>query len=243
MNHFNVPGLSVTYFSNGEIAWNKHFGTLEKGTDKTVNKNTIFHACSVSKMITALCILRLVQDGKLDLHKDVNDYLKLWKIPDNDFVNEVKITLANLLAHQAGFYDCEGSFCPYKKGDSIPKPIDILKGLTSYNPEEVHVKYAPETDCEYSDAGYCVMSQVLEDVFGETIPQVAKRFIFEPLGLTRTFFWEMGKDSYCGISMLDCAVGHDNDGEIVEEVRAVYPTSKVRLYGQRQMNWQVSLLI
>jgi len=223
MNHFNIPGVGIAYFSNGEISWSRHFGTLEKGTDKAVNDNSIFHACSISKMITALCVLRLAQDEKLDLRKDVNEYLASWKIPDGEFISEKKITLANLLAHQAGFYDCEGSFGPYKNGDNIPRVIDILKGTTSYNPEEVHAKYAPETDCAYSDAGYCVISQVLEDVLGETIPQIAQRLVSEPLGLKRTFFWELGKDSYGGISMLDCVVGHDNDGEIVEGTRAAYP--------------------
>jgi len=223
MNYFNVPGVSITYFNNGEISWSKHFGTLERRKDKAVDDNTIFHACSISKMVTALCILRLVQDGKLDLYKDVNEYLSSWKVPTNDFVSNKKVTLANLLAHQAGFYDCDGSFGPYKNGDSIPAVIDILKGTTSYNPEIVHAKYTPETDCQYSDAGYCVISQVLLDVLGESVPQVAKQIIFEPLGLKSTFFWEMGKDSYDEISMLDCADGHDNNGEVVEGIRASYP--------------------
>jgi len=223
MNHFNVAGVSVTYFANGEIGWGKHFGTLEKGTDKAVNESSIFHACSISKMITSLCVLRLAQDGALDLYRDVNEYLTSWKFPDSDFTREKKITLANLLSHQAGLYDCEGSFSPYKRGEVIPRAIDILKGVSHYNPEEVHAKFVPETDCEYSDAGYCVISQLLEDVFGETIPQIAKRIVFDSLGLKRTFFWELGRDSYDGISLSDCAVGHDSNGEIVEDIRACYP--------------------
>ena len=67
MEHFNVPGVSVTYFSNAKIQWSKYFGVQEAGTNKAVSKNSIFHACSISKMITALCVLRLAQDGVLDL--------------------------------------------------------------------------------------------------------------------------------------------------------------------------------
>ncbi|MCL2217330.1 MAG: beta-lactamase family protein [Defluviitaleaceae bacterium] len=222
MNHFNVPGVSVAYFSDNKIGWSKYFGTLEKGTDKIVDDNSIFHACSISKMITAICVLKLVQCGELDLHKDVNEYLKSWKITDNEFTKAKKTTLANLLAHQAGLYDCEGSFSPCKNDDA-PSPADILKGITPYNPEEVNVKYKPETDCEYSDAGYCIISQILLDVLGESIPQAAKRIVFKPLGLTRTFFWEPGKNSYDDISIGDCAIGHDKNGEVVEEIRAAYP--------------------
>jgi len=174
-------------------------------------------------MITALCVLRLAQDGKLDLHKDVSEYLTSWQIPNSEFTSKKKITLANLLAHQAGFYDCEGSFGPYKYGDTIPKTIDILKGTTPYHPEEAHAKYVPETDCVYSDVGYCIISQVLEDVLGKTVPQIAKGFIFEPLGLKSTFFWEMGKDSYNGIDMANCAAGHDTSGENIKEIRVCYP--------------------
>ena len=223
MKHFNVPGVSVTSFVNGQINWSKHFGVMQKGTENIVTDESIFHACSISKMITALCVLKLAQDGKLDLHKDVNEYLISWKIPNSEFVREKKITLANLLAHQGGFYDYDGSFSPYRKGDAIPKAINILEGSTSYNPEKARPKYIPETDCEYSDTGYCVVSQVLEDTLGETIQQVAKRTIFEPLGLKKTFFWELGKDSFDGINMSDCVVGHDNDGSVVETIRAYYP--------------------
>jgi len=223
MNHFNVPGVSVTYFADGKIGWGKHFGVLEKGTNKTVNDDSIFHACSISKMITAICVLKLAQQKELDLYKDVNEYLTSWKIPENDFTKKNKITLANLLAHQAGLRDSEGSFGHYKSGDVIPSPIDILKGTTPYNAEEVSAKYEPETDCEYSDAGYCIISQVLLDVLNESIPQAAKRIIFNPLGLKRTFFWEVGKNSYSDIPIEDCAAGHDNNGDVVEEIRAAYP--------------------
>jgi len=201
MKHFNVPGVSVTHFADNTVQRSKHFGVLEKGTGNMVNNNSIFHACSISKMITALCVLRLVQDGVLDLYKDVNEYLSSWKISESQFTNNTKITLANLLAHQAGFYD-DGE---------------------DFSLETARILYVPETNCEYSDIGYRVISQVLLDALGETVPQIAARLIFEPLGLKRAFFWEPGKDSYDDISMADCAVGHDNSGNIVKEIRMVYP--------------------
>ncbi|MCL2361811.1 MAG: beta-lactamase family protein [Defluviitaleaceae bacterium] len=223
MNHFNIPGVGLTYFADGEIGWSKYFGTLEKGTDNVVDDNSIFHACSMSKMITAICVLRLAQYGELDLYKDVNEYLTSWKIPDNEFTKNKKVTLANLLAHQAGLYDLEGSFAPYKNGDCIPSTVDILRGITPYNSEEVRLKYEPEADWEYSDVGYCIISQVILDVLGETIPQTAKWVIFNPLGLTRTFFWKPGKNDYDNILMDDCAIGHNKHGNVVKEVRAAYP--------------------
>ena len=214
MNHFNTPGVSVTYFTEGKIDWSKHFGTLENGTNKTVDDHSIFHACSMSKMITAICVLKLAQCGELDLHKDVNEYLTSWKLPDSEFTKTKKITLANLLAHQGGLRDYDDSFNPCTNGS--PSLIYILN-------KSVNMQYAPETDCEYSDAGYCIISQVILDVLGETVSQAASWIIFKPLGLTRTFFWEPTKNEYDGISLDNCAIGHDKRGNVVKEVRAVYP--------------------
>lgn len=221
MCNFYVPGVSVSYFEEAKIKWNRCFGVNEKDTEQMINNKSIFHACSISKMITALCVLRLAQDGILDLHIEANSYLTSWKIPDNDFTKEKKITLLSLLSHQAGFYDIDGSFEPYQNGDGIPKNIDILKGTTRYNMEEVHPKYIPETQFAYSDAGYCVIEQIIEDVTGETIVQIAERLIFKPLALKSTFFWEIGKEREFDLD--NCVVGHDNKGNVVGEIRACYP--------------------
>lgn len=223
MNHFNVPGVGIVYFGQLKPQWSQYLGVLQKGSAKTVNNKSIFHACSISKMITSLCVLKLTQDGILDLNKDVNDYLSSWKIPDNDFTRQKQVTLAHLLSHQAGFYDVEGSFEPYKTSDKPPKAIDILQGTTSYHPEAVQVKYVPGTNFAYSDAGYSVIEQILEDVLGESISQLAKRLIFKPLQLRSTFFWEIDKELASQIDLSDCAVGHNRHGEIVAEIRACYP--------------------
>ena len=213
MAHFHVPGVSVTYFDDGEIRWSKCYGVLEAGSSHEVTPNSIFHACSMSKMVTALCILRLAQENKLSLYADVNDHLTTWRVPDGGLLAERKVTLANLLAHQAGICDIEGSFGPHEKGDVIPKHADLLRGMST-------MAYAPETNFDYSDAGYCVIAQVVEDMLGETIPQLAERYIFEPLGLKRTFFWALGGEAR---DIFECAVGHDHNGEVVEGKRVCYP--------------------
>jgi CubicO group peptidase (beta-lactamase class C family) len=223
MADYHVPGVSVTYFSDGKISWNKGYGILEKGTLNYVNEYSIFHACSISKMITTLCTLKLVEAGVLDLYADANSYLTTWKIPDNNFTKEKTITLAHLLSHQAGFYDIDGSFEPYQDGDLITTNMDILKGVTKYNSEEVQAKYVPESDHSYSDAGFCVIEQILEDTTGKSIVQLADEYVFTPLQLKRTFFWEIGKELSTKLDIADCAVGHDCIGEIVEGLRAQYP--------------------
>ena len=223
MNHFNVPGVGVTYFEGAAIKWNQCFGTLEQGTQAGIDEHSIFHACSISKMVTAICVLKLAQDGILDLNLDVNEYLTSWKIPENEFTAQKKVTLMHLLSHQAGFYDPDGSFSPYQKNGMIPSAIDILSGITSYNPEEVRAKYIPGTECHYSDAGYVVIGQIIEDVTKEAVSRVAQTYIFEPLEFVSTFFWEVGKALPQHINSADLVAGHDKKGKVVDDKRAIYP--------------------
>ena len=222
MEHFKVPGMSATVIDNGKIIETKTEGILEKGDKKNVDSSSIFHACSMSKMITAICVLRLSQENKLDLTKNVNEYLSTWKIPDNEFTVNTKVTLSNLLAHQAGFYDVDGSFGHYQKGDNVPSNLDILRGVTKYNPEKLEVKYEPETDFCYSDAGYVVIHQVLNDVFGKSIAQIAQELIFDPLKLKNIFFWKVGEIFLKNDLDVNLVAGHDSDGNLVPEIRASY---------------------
>jgi CubicO group peptidase (beta-lactamase class C family) len=225
MNVWRVPGVSVTYFEDENIRCSKSFGTLERDTGKSVTGDSIFHACSMSKMITAVCVLKLIETGALDVYVDVNQYLLTWKIPESDFTGEQKINLAHLLSHTAGFRDIDGSFEPYIKGDVIPSNLDLLTGATPYNSEAVCPKYTPETDFAYSDAGYCVIEQILQDTTGKNICQLAVELVFKPLGLKNTLFWQIGEEEKL-FSMYHeekLAVGHDNGGKIVEQIRARYP--------------------
>lgn len=225
MVKLHVPGVSIAFFDKGEIKWTKVYGVLEANKPQKVSVDTPFHACSISKMVCAMCILRLVQEGELDLHSDVNRYLSSWQLRENEFTKQRKVTIANILSHQAGLRDIDGSFMPYKEGDAIPAALDLLRGTTAYNGEEVSVKYIPETDFSYSDAGYCILEQIVEDRLGLTIPKLAEQFIFAPLNLQKTFFFEIGEplQSSKRIAPNECAAGHHKDGSLVEEVRACYP--------------------
>ncbi|PYV53407.1 MAG: hypothetical protein DMG96_37135 [Acidobacteria bacterium] len=69
---------------------------------KTATSETLFQAASISKPVSALAALHLVQEGKLSLDEDVNDKLHTWKVPDNQFTANEKVTLRRILSHSAG---------------------------------------------------------------------------------------------------------------------------------------------
>jgi CubicO group peptidase (beta-lactamase class C family) len=99
MEIYNVPGLSIAVMDNFEIAWAKGYGVTEAGGDTPVTTRTLFQAGSVSKPVAAIATMSLVQQGELSLDQDVNVKLKSWKVPENEFTKDQKITLRRILSH------------------------------------------------------------------------------------------------------------------------------------------------
>ena len=118
MKALNVPGLTVTAIDDFKPAWTKTYGVTEAGTSTPVTAATLFQAGSISKPVTATGALYLVEQGKLSLDANINDYLKTWKVPDNEFTATQKVTLRRLLSHSAGL--TVHGFPGYAVGEPIP---------------------------------------------------------------------------------------------------------------------------
>lgn len=222
MHKSNTPGLGITVFHKGKIDCCIGFGVLQAGTQYKATTHSLFHACSISKMITSMGVLCLVQEGVLDLDEDVNKYLASWKVRENKYTTAKKVTLNDLLSHQAGFMDPEGSFDIYIKTDPLPVLNDILMGVTRYNPRPLEIMYEPSSQYCYSDAGFCVVEKIIEDSTGGNFADVMNQLIMIPLGLKRSFFWNHFNDKAI-TEDYEIAVGHDQYGRIVDGKRAYYP--------------------
>jgi CubicO group peptidase (beta-lactamase class C family) len=101
MNDLHVPGVSIAVIHDGEVQWARGFGFASIG-GPSVQPETLFQAGSISKPVSAVAALALVQAGKLDLDADVNLALKSWKVPACSYSDESKVTLRRLLNHSAG---------------------------------------------------------------------------------------------------------------------------------------------
>ena len=101
MAQLRIPGASVAFIHDGGIEWTLEFGVARKG-GTLVTPDTVFQAASVSKLLTALLVMRLVEEGRLQLDTDANNYLKTWKVPQNEFTRKSRVTLRRLLSHSAG---------------------------------------------------------------------------------------------------------------------------------------------
>ena len=102
MEHYKTPGVSIAVINDNQIEWTKSYGTIDVNTGVPVTNETIFEAASTSKFLTAVLALHFVEQGVIDLNINVNNYLKSWHVPENEFTQEEKVTLHRLLTHQAG---------------------------------------------------------------------------------------------------------------------------------------------
>ncbi|MEK4485838.1 serine hydrolase domain-containing protein [Psychrobacillus sp. FSL H8-0484] len=219
MKHYNVPGLSIALLGNGQIIGTENYGLLEVESDRKVNENSIFSACSISKFLTGMLAMKLINEGLLDLDDDVNERLVSWKVPENDYTKNKKVTLRNLLSHQSGIKDPEGSFSELNSKKEIPLMVELLEGETSYCKVPIEVKCEPESEFHYSDAGFCIIQQLIEDVTEKPFHLVMNEQIFESLGIENsqlnTRLLKMDRENF--------SCGHNKNGELVDGKYPIYP--------------------
>ncbi|MGE7690026.1 serine hydrolase domain-containing protein [Lysinibacillus sp. NPDC097214] len=219
MKHYNVQGLSITLLEGGEISGTENYGLLEVESDRKVNENSIFSACSISKFLTGILAMKLVEEGLLDLDDDVNESLVSWKVPENDFTKNKKVTLRNLLSHQSGIKDPEGSYYELNSKIGIPSMVELLEGQTPYCKTPIDVKCEPESEFHYSDAGYCIIQQLIEDGTEKPFHKVMNEQIFEPLGMANSQF----NTPMLEVDRQNFSCGHNKNGKLVDGKYPIYP--------------------
>lgn len=185
MAELNVPGVSIAVIRQGQIEWARGFGVKEVG-GAPVTADTLFQAASISKPVFALGVLRLVEQGKLDLDKDVNQYLKTWKLPDNEYTRRKKVTLRGILSHSAGL--TVHGFPGYEAGETLPSVPQILDGAKPANTPAIRVDVVPGTLYRYSGGGYVLAQQLLVDVTGIPTAKYLQDTVLAPLGMSHSTY-------------------------------------------------------
>lgn len=211
MQHYQVAGLSFSLIEEGQISKTEHFGYLESGSDKRVDDTIIFNACSINKFLTALLVMKLVEQGYFHLDEDVNHKLLSWKVPENHYTKVKKVTLRNLLCHQSGIKDPPASFSELQPMQAYPTMGEILNGQSSFCHMPIAVSYEPEREFHYFDAGFCIIQQLIEDVTGKPFSLVMDEFIFTPLNMKNSVFAPKLHDT----EQYALACGHHKNGEVV----------------------------
>ncbi|MGH7943424.1 MAG: serine hydrolase domain-containing protein [Opitutaceae bacterium] len=207
MRNYGVPGISVAVIDNGRIAWAKGYGIADSRTGVPVTVETLFQAASISKPMAALAALSLVDDGSLDLDQNVNQYLKSYRIPENDFTRPQKVTLRMLLSHSSGVgeFEYRDSFA---KGRTATL-LEILDGKQPADNLPVVVTSVPDSGYAYSKAGYDILQQLLVDVSRQSFNDLMTSRVFRSLGMAHSTFKQQP-----GLSQFVVATGHSAGGDV-----------------------------
>jgi CubicO group peptidase (beta-lactamase class C family) len=186
MKHYKVPGLSVAFFDHKQILWSRTYGFADVASKRPITTETLFQAASISKPVSALAALRLVQEGNLNLDEDVNLKLRNWKVPESEFTKEEKVTLRRILSHSAGL--TVHGFPGYASNEALPTIVQILNGEKPANTAPIRVDIAPGTVWRYSGGGYVMMQLLLNDVTGKPFPQILHDLVLQPAGMTHSTY-------------------------------------------------------
>ncbi|MCB0600867.1 MAG: beta-lactamase family protein [Saprospiraceae bacterium] len=215
MDHYHVPGVSIAVVKDGKMRWARGYGMANTQSGTRVDTSTLFQAGSISKPLAALGALKLVEAGRLDLDADVNNYLKSWKVPDNRFTNQDKVTLRLLLTHSAGM--TVHGFPGYAQSDTMPSLVEVLDGKGNTPP--IVADTFPGSLWRYSGGGYTVMQQMIEDVSGLPFTSFLDDSILRPLGMHNSTYAQ----PLIASRHPQASAAYDRSGTLIEGLWHNYP--------------------
>jgi CubicO group peptidase (beta-lactamase class C family) len=185
MKEHNIVGVTLSIVQNGEIILLKGYGFADRESRKPVDPlKTLFRPGSTSKLFTWTAVMQMVEDGKLDLDTDVQEYLD-FQLPERLFGENNSepepITLRHLLTHTAGFED-QGSGLFVLSAEEMASLENLLKNNI---PARV---FPPGTVIAYSNYGTALAGYIVERLSGLPFAEYIEQSIFKPLGMQNSTF-------------------------------------------------------
>ncbi|WP_190138512.1 serine hydrolase domain-containing protein, partial [Streptomyces longispororuber] len=206
MERCRVPGVGLALLHGGELVAVEAYGAAADGVPLT--PATPFQTGSLSKHVTALGVLRLADDGVLDLDADVNTYLTSWRVPGG--AGEQPVTLRQLLGHRSGLSSTPGN--GFHPAAAAPALLDLLRGTADPEVPPVTRGAVPGSAFRKANAHYVVVQQALEDATGEPFAALMRRLVLDPLGMRDSSFAQDFPD-HAGQPV---ALGHDAEGRVLD---------------------------
>ena len=181
-----VAGAGIVVVENGAPSVEVYWGKADVSADIDVTPDTTFRAGSISKNVTSLIALRLIEQGQLDPYSPVSKIAPDIQI-DNQWADDAPVLIIHLLEHTAGLPG--SSYREYSENKPDATPSEYLDAIGRFE-----TRWPPGTLYSYSNAGHTILARVLEVVSGQDFDTLAKDEVFDPLGMTETSFATYGVD-------------------------------------------------
>lgn len=205
MKRYDITGVQLTLFDHEDVK-TKTYGYKDLDSKRLIDDQTVFRAQSLSKTITAVLILKLVEEGDIDLDDPLDELLNI------SFLNQIptvyhKMTIHHILKHEAlmPLGDFNRMF------DINDQSMMTLEESLIYDLNQKR----PSSGFLYSNVGYNLLEYVINQVYDDGYEALAKTYIFEPLEMANTSF------SYDEVNLEDLAYGYDQFKDKVDHYR--YP--------------------
>lgn len=180
------PGISLVVVRNDSIVYNKGFGWADKPQQIKASPETVYHWWSITKIVTAMAILQLQEQGKLQLDDSVSMYLPLLEL---NYPSETSktLTIRNLLNHSSGIPDAGFKIMSWvhHEGESHLNQTSMVENIF---PDYSDLTFEPGTNTAYTNIGYMVLGAIIETVTNQTYEDYIRQNILMPLRMDQTDF-------------------------------------------------------
>lgn len=189
VNNNNVGNAALVMIEDGVI-----FAEHYSGKRQEINRNTVFPTASMSKWITALGVMHLLETKRIDLDSPVSTYLSRWQLPPSEFDND-SVTIRQLLSHTSGLIDGLG-FGDYGPGEEMPSLEESLRHPRASSGENVQIELGrtPGSEWDYSGGGYLILQLVIEEVTGLNFSEFMETSILRPMSMSRSTYRFLGDE-------------------------------------------------
>lgn len=167
MNHYNIPGLSIGLIRNDSIIYTKGYGVRSIKNDNLVTENTVFHTASISKLFTAVAIMKLIEQNAITIDDKLVDILPELQYDDKRVRD---ITIKNLLNHTSGLPDISNYHWNNNNQSDTSLKEFVLEGNLKLDSD-------PSSEYQYSNLAYDILGYVIEKVSGVTFDDFLKETI------------------------------------------------------------------
>ncbi len=193
MEETNIPGLAAGIVTRNGLVWAKGYGFADIAASRAVTKDTIFAIMSISKVVTSVGVMQLVESGEIDLDTNINNYLDAFDIIHPAFPN-TPVTTRQLLAHTSGLAGDDYGILQLniRNNDEDVQPLGemlrdlLVAGESRYDNGDNYSADAPGTAWVYSSIGMSLAGFVAESVSGTGFAQRTAMTIFDALGMNDT---------------------------------------------------------